>query len=78
MCCEVAMSDRKGIGGLGLWRSQTVASLGVKSGIRHEGRIALSGWQSCSCLALCPDMPCGVQMAGWNEGRGGTLLSQCW
>lgn len=35
-------------------------------GVRHGARLALSGWQSCRCLAACPDTPCGVQMAGWK------------
>lgn len=26
------------------------------------------------CLAVCPDMPCGVQMAGWNERREGHTI----
>lgn len=37
-----------------------------EGGVRHGARIALSGWQSCRCLAACPDTPCGVQMAEWK------------
>lgn len=69
------MGFNKCIGELGLCRSRAVGSLDIRGGISHGGRTALSGWQSRRCLAACPVMPCGVQMAGWNERRGGTLLS---
>lgn len=47
--------------GHNLWAGWT-----FEGGVRHGARIALSGWQSCRCLAACPDTPCGVQMAEWK------------
>lgn len=47
--------------GHNLWAGWT-----FEGGVRHAARIALSGWQSCRCLAACPDTPCGVQMAEWK------------
>lgn len=62
-------------GELGLLRSRAMASLGVRGGLKEGGKSGFYGWQSSRsivrCLDLCPDMPCGVQMAGWNERRGG-------
>lgn len=52
-----------------------VASLGVRGDMRHGEEVPFMGGRLVDpmrrCLAVCPDMPCGVQMAGWNERREG-------
>lgn len=39
------------------------------------GRVVDPIWR---CLALSPDMSCGVHMAGWNRRRQGLFLFICW